>query len=163
MEVDVGKTIGSNVGVARDLEGGLARANTEGDGLLLAGVDGVLGGLVEDGLDGVDAGKEVVKGLEVLPLVRRGLLAEETGSNLVADVGGYVDLEGKRKHILVDLGEGKVSSVGGRLSLLEDGLEGVESKLGLANGEVEEAHDESSVGWLVVCGKRNVNWVVVVV
>lgn len=148
MEVDVGKTVGANVGVARDLESGLARANAEGDGFLLAGVDGVLGSLIEDGLDGVDAGKEVVKGLEVLPLVGGGLLAKETCDNLVADVGGYVDLEGKRKHIIVDLGEGKLSSVGGRLGLLEDVLESVEGKLGLANGEVEEAHDESGVGWL---------------
>ena len=67
----------------------LARAETDGDGGLVAAVDGGLVGSVDDGGDLVDAGVEVGEGLEVV-LEGLGGGAAQAGNGLLCSLIGIV-------------------------------------------------------------------------
>lgn len=119
--------------------GRLATAQTHGELLARASVDGLLGALLESSAGDVDAGVKVGKGLEVA-LIDGGLFAAKAGGGLDAQVGDNVDLDRERKHVLVDAGVGERGRVGSSLTLLEDGGQAVENLESLANGDVVEAH-----------------------
>jgi hypothetical protein len=74
-----------DVSSSRDVDA-LARAETDGDGRLVAAVDGCLVGAVDDGGDLVDAGVEVGEGLEVV-LEGLGGGAAEAGDGLLGGLG----------------------------------------------------------------------------
>lgn len=113
-------------GIARDVAGAgklsiLAGSQTKRNNLSNTLVDEILVGLGQELLDGVDALEEVGKGLHVvLELLRLG--AGGARKSLLGNVGDEVDLEGQRKHVLVDAGFGESGGIGSRLSLFQDGL-----------------------------------------
>lgn len=133
----------------------LARTETDGDGRLVAAVDGGLVGSVDDGGDLVDAGVEVGEGLEVV-LEGLGGGAAQAGNGLLCGlvwivstvlgskvnrvnethVGDHVDLEGQGQHVRVKASLGELRSLLGGLRLLEDGLQGLERVLDRHDGGV---------------------------
>lgn len=149
VEVEVGQNVAGDIVLAREV-GALAGAQANGDSLVLARVDGLLGGLGQVLLGNVDAGVEVGKGLERVALERGRLDAGQAGGDLAGEVGDHVDLEGQGKHVLDEAGLGEAGGIGGRLGLLEDGRQGVEGVGGNTDGEVVEAHvggGRVGVGW----------------
>jgi hypothetical protein len=136
---------------------GLARAHSNGDGGVLALVDGGLVGAGDDGGDFVDARVEVCEGLEVV-FEGLGFGAAQAGDGLLGglmgmvrallvlggllllggrtNVGNHVDLEGQRQHVRVKASLGELGGLLGGLSLLEDGLQGLERVLDGHDGSV---------------------------
>ena len=88
MEEEVRHEPAINVASGGDVDA-LARAKTDGDGGLVAAVDGSLVGSVDDGGDLVDAGVEVGEGLEVV-LEGLGRGAAEAGNGLLCGLAWVV-------------------------------------------------------------------------
>lgn len=141
VEKEVGNDIAGDIVLAGHVSV-LAGAHANGDSLVLAAVDRVLGGFGQVLLGDVDAGVKVGEGLEGLAVQRGRLDARQTRGDFAAKVGDHVNLEGQGKHVVDDAGLGQASGIGGRLGLLEDGGQGSQAVLDSNNGEVVEAHGD---------------------
>lgn len=141
MEEQVGDGVPLHVLPALDLRLGDVGSQAQRDNLRLAAVDHVAADGVDLGLDLDDAGAHLLDRVEVLVCEFAGGLALQAGGQLVGEDGGEVHLEAEGQHALVDLGRGDGGGDGRGLDLGQDGEEGVEDVLGLADGGVVQRVD----------------------